>query len=182
MPAPRTWHKENGRSPVTSGTDLGRMAYLSLGSNLGDRAANLRNAIARLGQVALVLRVSSFYETEPMEVREQPWFFNCVVEIETGKSARELLCDIQNIEHELGRNRAVHKGPRTLDIDLLLFDNEVIDSAGLVVPHPAMHQRRFVLAPLAELSSELRHPLLGKSAHELLTALGTTGGVVRRTK
>lgn len=158
------------------------IAYLSLGSNLGDRAANLRKAIARLGQVATVLRVSSFYETEPMELRDQPWFLNCAVEFETDKSARELLGEIQLIEHELGRNRAVHKGPRTLDIDLLLFGDEVIDSADLVVPHPSMHQRRFVLAPLAELSSELRHPILGSTVDELLAGLGSAGGEVSRIK
>jgi 2-amino-4-hydroxy-6-hydroxymethyldihydropteridine diphosphokinase len=158
------------------------VAYLSLGSNLGDRAANLHKAIARLGQVAIVLRVSSFYETEPMEFRDQPWFLNCAVELQTDKTARELLGDIQLIEHELGRNRAVQKGPRTLDIDLLLFGKEMIDSADLMVPHPAMHERRFVLAPLAELSSELRHPLLGRTARELLADLGTAGGEVRRIK
>lgn len=160
--------------------DLSTTAYLSLGSNLGDRASNLRQGIARIGEIATVSRASSFYETEPMELRDQPWFLNCAVEVRTDKSAQELLAGTQKIEHDLGRNRAVHKGPRTLDIDLLLFGNEVIDAAGLVVPHPRMHLRRFVLAPLAELSANLRHPLLGKSMCELLADLGAGGGEVRQ--
>jgi 2-amino-4-hydroxy-6-hydroxymethyldihydropteridine diphosphokinase len=114
-----------------------------------------------------------------MEVRDQPWFLNCAVELETDKSARELLAETQTIEHDLGRNRAANKGPRTLDIDLLLFGDKVIDEPGLTVPHPAMHLRRFVLAPLAEISPDLRHPVLGQSVTALLEDLGSGGGEVR---
>lgn len=171
---------EGGPGCHESEYGLSTTAYLSLGSNLGDRAANLRTAIERLNGVAMVLRVSSFYETEPMEFRDQPWFLNCAVEVQTGKTALEFLADTQVIEHDLGRNRALHKGPRTLDIDLLLFGDEVIDQAGLTVPHPRMHLRRFVLAPLAELSSALPHPVLGKTVRDLLSDLGTAGGEVRR--
>src|SRR5689334_464514 len=126
--------------------------YLSLGSNLGDRAANLQKCIRLLSKFADVAKVSSFYETEPMELREQPWFLNCAVELETHVSARELLSRIQQIEAELGRSREIDKGPRTIDIDILLFDSEVINEGDLQIPHPAMHKRWFVLAPLAEVS------------------------------
>jgi len=161
---------------------LSTTAYLSLGSNLGDRAGNLQQAIQRLSQIATVSRVSAFYETEPMDFRDQPWFLNCAVEVQTDKSAQALLANAQIIEHDLGRNRAVNKGPRTLDIDLLLFGNEVIHTPGLVVPHPAMHLRRFVLAPLNEISPDARHPIMGKVVRELLADLGAQGGEVRCAK
>lgn len=155
-------------------------AYLSLGSNLGDRIANLQSCIRLLRKVGNVTKVSSIYETEPMEMREQPWFLNCVLEVETNLSARELLFAIQEIETQLGRSREVHKGPRTIDIDLLLFDSEVIDESGLQIPHPTMHKRGFVLAPLAEISPRVKHPALGKTAQELLDDLPADAGQVRR--
>src|SRR6185437_12521155 len=105
--------------------------YLSLGSNLGDRVANLQSCIRLLSKLGDVAKVSSFYETEPMELREQPRFINCVVELTTVLSARELLSGIQQIEAELGRSREIDKGPRTLDIDILLFDSEVIKHSQL---------------------------------------------------
>src|SRR5437868_14426836 len=117
-------------------------AYLSLGSNIGDRVANIRECIARLGSVGHVSKVSSYYETEPMELREQPWFVNCVVQLETELSAEEFLTSIQRIEAELGRTREILKGPRTIDIDILLLDSLVVDENDLQVPHPAMHKRQ----------------------------------------
>ena len=155
-------------------------AYLSLGSNLGDRAAYLQKCIRLLSKLGDVAKISSLYETEPMELREQPWFLNCVVELETHVSARELLSRIQQIEAELGRSREIDKGPRTIDIDILLFDSEVINEGDLQIPHPAMHKRRFVLAPLAEVSDQVKHPVLGKTAEELLRGLDASGGEVRR--
>ncbi len=154
--------------------------YLSLGSNLGDRFANLHQCIRLLARLGGIAKVSSFYETEPMELREQPWFLNCVVELQTRLSAHKLLSGIQQIEAELGRSREIHKGPRTIDIDILLFDSEVISDPDLQIPHPAMHQRRFVLAPLAEISAQVKHPLLGATAGELLRRLDASGGEVRR--
>jgi 2-amino-4-hydroxy-6-hydroxymethyldihydropteridine diphosphokinase len=155
-------------------------AYLSLGSNLGDRAANLRACITCLVSAGRVTNVSSLYETEPMELREQPWFVNCVVELETQLGPQELLAAIQKVEAELGRTRETPKGPRTIDIDVLLIDSVVIEEPDLQVPHPTMHKRRFVLEPLAEIAPELWHPVLKKAARELLQDLGSENQVVRR--
>ncbi len=146
--------------------------YLSLGSNLGDRSANLHAAIDRLADAAGVLKaVSSFYETEPVDFQEQPWFLNCAVALETDHSPRALLTRILAIEAAIGRLRVPGKGPRSIDIDILLAGDRVVDEPGLKIPHPAMAQRRFVLAPLAEIATGVLHPVLKKTAGELLAAL-----------
>ena len=145
--------------------------YLSLGSNVGDREDHLRGAITRLESIARVISVSSFYETEPMEVTNQPWFLNCAVKVETTKMPKQLMAAILEIEQEMGRLRTMKKGPRTIDIDILLFGDAVVDSPELTIPHPAMHERRFVLEPLAEIASEARHPVFKKTVSEMLDAL-----------
>lgn len=160
---------------------LKKLVYLSLGSNVGDRLANLQTAIGRLGSLGKVVAVSSFYETEPVEVTAQPWFLNGVVALETGKMPRQLIAAILDLEQEMGRRRVQKKGPRTIDIDILLFGNSIIDLPGLTVPHPAMHERRFVLQPLAEIAPDVRHPVLKKTARELLAALPPGQAVKKKT-
>jgi 2-amino-4-hydroxy-6-hydroxymethyldihydropteridine diphosphokinase len=145
------------------------VVYLSLGSNIDDRQANLRSAIDALVAAGVdILRLSPVYETEPVEYLEQGWFLNLVVEAETALTAMQLLEVIGHIERELGRVRELPKGPRTIDIDILFFGAEVIHTPCLEIPHPRMTERRFVLAPLADLAPGLRHPLTGDTIAAML--------------
>ena len=146
--------------------------YLSLGSNVGEREANLTRALERLRASGVeVRRVSSMWETEPQELERQRWFVNLVAEVETELFPRQLLHLILRIEKEMGRRRMTPKGPRTIDIDIVLFGNFVIDVTELKIPHPRMARRRFVLAPLAELAPELRHPVTREAVSEMLAAV-----------
>jgi 2-amino-4-hydroxy-6-hydroxymethyldihydropteridine diphosphokinase len=157
------------------------LAYLSLGSNVGDRAAQLQDAVARLGAAGRVVAASSIYETEPVEFSEQPWFLNCAVALETDKTPQQLMAAILKIEEAMGRRRVQKKGPRSIDIDILLFGDVIVESKELAIPHPAMHQRRFVLEPLAEIAAQVRHPVLKKTICELRDAL-PAGQAVRKPK
>lgn len=146
-----------------------KTTYIALGSNLGDRAENLRLAREHIQSPHLKLtRASSLYETEPREFLDQPWFLNQVVEAETTLFPRQLLARLLKIEQELGRKRLVPSGPRSIDLDILLFGDVTIRGAGLEIPHPRMAERRFVLEPLAELAPGIRHPRTGRSVREML--------------
>jgi 2-amino-4-hydroxy-6-hydroxymethyldihydropteridine diphosphokinase len=149
----------------------GKLIYLSLGSNLGDRAANLEHAIEALPEIDVrVRRCSAIYETEPVDFLAQPWFLNCVVEAQTSLAPRELLEGLQAIERQLGSRKLVPRGPRLIDLDVLFYGTDVIRETGIEIPHPRLAQRRFVLIPLAEIAAEFCHPVLHKTSVEMLAA------------
>ena len=143
--------------------------YLSLGSNLGDRAGNLLAALSRLPSTGFrISKVSAFYETEPVDYLDQPWFINCVVEGECDQQPLDFLRALRAIEFELGSKKPFAKGPRLLDVDILLFRDESLRTPELQIPHPRMLNRKFVLVPLAEIAPDLQHPSWPANARALL--------------
>lgn len=148
-----------------------KIVYLGLGSNVGNRERHLEQGLEQLADARLrILRVSSTFETEPVDYTDQRWFLNLVAEAETDLFPMQLLSRLLKIERALGRVRTIAKGPRILDIDILLYGKVIVNSAALEIPHPRMGERRFVLAPLAELAPDLRHPLTHKTIREMLDA------------
>ena len=150
-----------------------KLVYLSLGSNIGDREANLRSAIARLHHTPdfEVKRISAVWETAPMYRTDQPEFLNCVLEAESTLFPMRLLLRAAKIEQDMGRRRAEKNGPRSIDIDIVIFGRFAMNTPQLQVPHPRMAERRFVLEPLAELAPDLRHPVTCQTVREMLAAL-----------
>jgi GTP cyclohydrolase-4 len=146
-------------------------AYLSLGSNIGDRKENLAVALKRMEEKARVVKVSSIYETEPVGYEDQPWFLNLACAVETDLSPNDLLHLAKAIEREMGRTETIHFGPRPIDIDILFYDDLVLDTPDLAIPHPRLAERAFVLVPLKEIAPNLVHPSLGLTIEELLERL-----------
>ncbi len=155
------------------------VAYIALGSNLGDRLAHLRRAVRALRELGEVEAVSPVYETEPVGYVDQPRFLNTVLRLRTELSPRELLERMQQIERQEGRVRTFPNAPRTLDLDLILYDDVVTETPELTLPHPRFHERAFVLRPLVDIAPDVAHPLLDLTARELLERLEPVTGIAR---
>ena len=145
--------------------------FIGLGSNLGDREDNLRRAIELLKQKMKLVKISTLYESEPMYVKDQPWFVNCVAEFETKLTPKELLDYLREIERKLGRQESGRYGPRSIDLDILFYGNEVVEEDDLKIPHPRIQERRFVLVPLEEIDPDYIHPVYRSSIATLLANL-----------
>ena len=151
------------------------VAYIGIGSNLGDRGFNCKQAISLLRQKRIMVsKESSLYETKPWGVRDQPLFLNMAIEIETDLKPFELLRTLKDIEKKMGREETFLWGPRIIDLDILLYDNYIVNEKGLRIPHPHMQDREFVLRPLCEIAGDMTHPLLLLSIEELLQKLKLT--------
>ncbi len=155
------------------------IAYIGLGSNIGDSKATLEAAVQVFAEFGAVTAQSSWYKTAPVGYENQPWFFNGVVELETDCTPHDLIVRLQQIEHQFGKNTPFRDGPRTIDLDILLYDDRIINTPDLIIPHPRMHERAFVLVPLYEIAPALVHPTSKKTIAELLAALHDAHAVER---
>jgi 2-amino-4-hydroxy-6-hydroxymethyldihydropteridine diphosphokinase len=149
--------------------------YIALGTNLGDRLANLHTAIEAMPPKVKVLAESHVYETPPWGYEDQPAFLNMVLKAETSLEPEALLKYLKQIEVELGREKTVRWGPRLIDLDILFYDDLVVDTPPLVIPHPRLHERAFVLVPLADVAIDYAHPVLGERVRDLLQAVDVSG-------
>ncbi len=159
-------------------------AYIGLGSNLGDGILNCKKALDLMGHSphTEVIEASSFYRTEPVGKKDQGWFINCVAHITTGLEPNGLLSFLLSIEKEMGRERKEKWGPRTIDLDILFYGDTVMKEGSLIIPHPLVQERRFVLIPLVELAPDLVHPVLKKSIIQLLAICPEAGQEVKRVE
>lgn len=153
------------------------IAYIAIGSNLGDRVDNVKKAVLRAADEvnATLVFMSSFYETEPWGIKEQPAFVNAVMGVETVLSPSKLLAHLKSVETGMGREKAERWGPRIIDLDIIFYGGLVMDEGGLTIPHPAAHERAFVMVPLAEIAPEFVHPVIGKSAADIAKSLDSSG-------
>ena len=157
-----------------------KRAYLSLGSNVGDRVSHIRKACELLPAAGVeVRRVSSLYRTEPVDFSPQRWFINCVAEAETDLMPLRLLKALQSVERQLGRRPGIPKGPRPIDIDILFYDDQVVETEELIIPHPRLTEREFVLVPLDEIAPEMVHPVSGLTVRQMRDAITEKQGVFK---
>lgn len=153
-------------------------AYVALGANEGDRLENLEEAVRLISEIGEIHALSPIYETEPVGYAEQPWFLNAVVSVDTELSPMALLIALQEVERKLGKATAFLNGPRTIDLDILLYDNLIETGVDLILPHPRVHERRFVLAPLADIGPDVAHPTQDATVTQLLAGLDDDSGVL----
>ncbi|MEM0492928.1 MAG: 2-amino-4-hydroxy-6-hydroxymethyldihydropteridine diphosphokinase [Candidatus Thermoplasmatota archaeon] len=142
-------------------------AYLSLGSNIGDKEGNIEKAIQLLSSIGRIIKTSDLYLTEPVDYKKQDWFLNCIIALETDYDPHKLLEEIGSIESQMGRVRMIRYGPRVIDIDILFYDDRIVEDERLTIPHPRLHKRGFILRGMVDVNPDLMHPLLGKTVREL---------------